>query len=150
MKIEIDQSGKIEKTSKHTYLAFSNHEHFVLKISAREKQQLLKYFRKIKKPKLFVYLTFSILVAILLKKIKTKNCLIALDREYPGQDHRIKESIKIFYPRFTLENLSIRSVGKKSRSHFYAHGAAIGKVKPDLILTSNDVLRILTKKSGNA
>lgn len=40
MKIEIDQSGKIEDTSKHTFLAFSNSEHFVLKISGTEKRKL--------------------------------------------------------------------------------------------------------------
>lgn len=150
MRIEIDQSGKVEKTSKHTYLAFSNDEYYILKITAREKQRLQKYFRKIGKPKLFVYFTFVILLTILLKKIKNKNHLIVLDKEYPGQDHQIRELIKVFYPHFLIENISIRSVGKKSRAHFYAHGAAINKIKPNLVLNASDVLRVLNKKPGNA
>lgn len=43
MRIEIDQSGKIENTSKHTFLAFSNTQHLILKISSVEKRKLQKY-----------------------------------------------------------------------------------------------------------
>ena len=72
MKIEIDQSGKIENTNKHTYLAFSNHQHFVLKINSVEKRKLQKYFRSIGKSKLFIYLTFASLIILAFKKSQNK------------------------------------------------------------------------------
>lgn len=78
MRIEIDQSGKIEDTSKHTFLAFSNTQHSVLKISAVEKRKLQKYFRDKGKAKIFIYLTFASLVILLFslrggnKKVKSE------------------------------------------------------------------------------
>jgi hypothetical protein len=86
MKIEIDQSGKIEKTSKHTYLALSNSEHFVLKISSTEKKKIQNYFRNIGKPRIFIYATFASLLAILFKNIKHKSNQIIIDIEYPGKN----------------------------------------------------------------
>jgi len=62
MKIEIDQSGKIEDTSKNTIIAFSNGKFKSIFISAREKRELQKFFRRIGKPRIFVYRVFAILI----------------------------------------------------------------------------------------
>lgn len=149
MKIEIDQSGKIEDTSKHTFLAFSNNEHFILKISAAEKRKLQKYFRKIDKAKLFIFLVFTALVIILLKNIKSKSNQIIIDIEYPGRGQMIKDFIRIYYPDFEIEDIDFRQIGKKSKAHYLAHGTAIKVLNPDLIVGAKDILKVI-KKSGNA
>jgi len=149
MKIEIDQSGKIEDTSKHTFLAFSNGEHFILKISAAEKRKLQRYFRKIGKAKLFIFLTFTALVIILLKNLKSKNNQITIDIEYPGRSPQIKNFIKIYYPDFPIEDINFHQIGKKSKAHYLAHGTAIKMLNPDLIINANQILRAI-KKSGSA
>jgi len=149
MKIEIDQSGKIEKTNKHTYLAFSNRQHFVLKISSSEKRKLQRYFRAIGKSRLFIYITFASLVVLLLKNLKPRRGLIVIDIEYPGRSNQIKNFIKIFNPDFSIEDISFHQIGKRSRAHFLAHGTAIRKLNPDLVVDAKQVLKVI-KKSGSA
>jgi len=149
MKIEIDQSGKIEKTSKHTFLAFSNGEHFVLKISSTEKKKLQKYFRNIGRPKIYIYATFSALIVTLLKNLKSKNNHIIIDIEYPGKNEIIKNYIKLFKPGLSDNTFNFHYIGIKSRAHYLAYGTAIKKLKPDLIVGSEDILKII-KKSESA
>jgi len=148
MKVEIDQSGKIEKTSRHTYLAFSNHEHFVVKISSTEKRKLQRYFRTIGKSRLFVYITFAALITLILKKLKSKSCQIIIDVEYPGRNNQIKHFIKTFSPMLLADDISFCRIGKKSRAHFLAYGTAIRKLRPDLVVNADQILMII-KKSGS-
>jgi len=145
MKIEIDQSGKIEKTSKHTYLALSNSEHFVLKISSTEKKKIQNYFRNIGKPRIFIYATFASLLAILFKNIKHKSNQIIIDIEYPGKNQLIKDLIKNINSNFPIDDIHFHLIGKKSRAHFLAYGTAINQLKPDLVVKSNDILKIIKK-----
>lgn len=149
MKIEIDQSGKIEKTNKHTFLAYSNSRHLVLKISSVEKQKVQKYFRKINKPELFIYITFASLIIILLKNLKEKNIQIIIDIEYPGRSVLIKNLIKSLEPSFPVDDISFHLIGKKSRAHFLAYGTAIKKLNPDIIVNADQIIEII-KKSGSA
>ena len=60
MKIEIDQSGKIENTNKNTIIAFSDSKFKSIFISAKEKREIQKFFRRIGKPKIFIYKVFEI------------------------------------------------------------------------------------------
>ena len=62
MRIEIDQSGKIENTNKNTIIAFSNNKFKSIFISAKDKREIQKFFRRIGKPRIFVYKTFAILI----------------------------------------------------------------------------------------
>lgn len=149
MRIEIDQSGKIENTSKHTFLAFSNTQHHVLKISSVEKRKLQKYFRDKGKSKIFIYITFASLVILLLKNLKIKNIQIIIDIEYTGRGRLIKNLIKDLSPTFPIDDISFHQIGKKSHAHFLAYGAAIKKLNPDLIISSKQVLNVI-KKSGSA
>lgn len=145
MKIEIDQSGKIEKTNKHTYLAYSNSEHFVLKISSTEKKKIQNYFRSIGKPRIFIYATFASLLIILFKKIKHKSNQIIIEIEYPGKNQIIKDLIKDVNPNFPIGDIHFHLIGKKSRAHFLAYGTAINQLKPDIVVKSEEILKIIKK-----
>ena len=149
MRIEIDQSGKIENTSKHTYLAFSNSQHFVLEIKATEKRKLQKYFRSIGKSRIFIYLTFAALLIILLKNRKIKTAQLIVDIEYQGRTQLIKDSLHAINPDFPVKNLSFHHIGKKSSAHYYAYGAAIGSIKSDLKVGASEIFRTI-KKPGSA
>ena len=67
MIIEIDQSGKIENTSKNTVIAFSNEIFGSILVKAKDKREIQKIFRKIGKPRIFVYRLFAILIFLLIK-----------------------------------------------------------------------------------
>src|SRR3990167_10182095 len=136
---------KIENTSKHTYLAFSDHQHFVLKISSVEKRKLQKYFRAVGKPKLFIYLTFAALIILLLKNFKSKHYQAIVDVEYPGRNNLIKSFIKLYGQGLSIKDISFHQIGKKSRAHYLASGTAIKKLSPDMIVNAKQVLKIIRK-----
>lgn len=50
MDVEVDQSTKIEQTSKDTVLAFSNDEQVAILIPAQVKRQALAYLKAREKP----------------------------------------------------------------------------------------------------
>lgn len=121
MKVEIDQSGKIENTGKPTVIAFSDgRKNKSLIMFAGEKQKLQKHFRKIGKPNLFVYMTFAVLICLLIKGERSIDEII-IDREYAGQEALIKSYLMQFLKKsgrnFDKRRIYFREIGKKSPAH---------------------------------
>ena len=138
MKIEIDQSGRIEETNRDTVIGFSNDRQFSVCIPARVKRQLLEVFRRRGKPKLFKYKVFALGIVILLRrsKISPKTLSLVIDKEYPGHENLIKDIIwSNFNPGIEI---SFESIGKKSKAHYVAYGVFIGKREADHVAKLSD------------
>lgn len=149
MKIEIDQSGKIESTNKSTVIGFSNGKNKTIIIFSKEKQKLQKYFRQIKKPRVFIYAVFATLIIFLLKKERDLGQII-IDVEYPGQEALIKNYLLSFSDKKSLNRRLIifKTIGKSSRVHEIVNHAYKKKQADEKIL-AEDVIRFLRKqKSG--
>ena len=73
MKIEIDQSGRIEETNRDTILALPSDISFSIKINRRTKRKLLEYFRRQGKPRLFTIKVFSAGLYFLIAKYYKKS-----------------------------------------------------------------------------
>ena len=151
MKIEIDQSGKIENTSKPTVIAFSGNKNKSLIIFAGEKQKLQNHFRKIGKPSSFVYMTFAVLICLLIKGERLIDEIV-IDREYPGQEVLIKSYLLQFLRKsgksFDKRKIYFQEIGRKSPAHNYAVRSYRLK-KADVKVKSTEILEFLTKtKSG--
>lgn len=155
MKIEIDQSGKIENTNRPTVVAFSNKMGGALVILAKDKKAIQRYFRSLKKPKLFVPLTFAILVFCLIKKYISKNDQIIIDREYPGYEKLIADKlIGLFEKETKITGLaiSVSQIGKKSKAHDLAWKELHKRSHKDAAKVSSEkIIKILRTnlKSGS-
>ena len=84
MKIEIDQSGRVEETNRDTILAFANDNEFTVIITARTKRRLQEIFRQIGKPTVFMIYIFAISVYLLIKPKLNSITDIIIDIEYAG------------------------------------------------------------------
>jgi len=123
MKVEIDQSGKIEETNKNTVLAFSNGKHGVVLIRSKTKRQLLEMFRRIGKPKLFIYRTFTAGIFLLVEPYITSLSTIAIDTEWLGKDRLISDIFSEFVQKRKVlhkPNITFCFVGKNSPVHILA------------------------------
>lgn len=149
MDVEVDQSGKIENTSKNTVIAFSNKIFGSIFISAKDKREIQKIFRGAGKSRIFVYKLFVILIFLLIKKHLKKIDHIIIDDEYPGKGCLIKsflfQEIKKRNPDFLADNIIIKRIGKKSRAHYIAYGVATIKRLPDKRVTIKEILKFIVK-----
>ncbi len=122
MKIEIDQSGKIEKTSVPTVLADSQGNY--VWILPKDKAYLQDFFRKLGKPRMFIIKTFAALVTLLILKSKKEEHHYQLDTEYIGLDSEIKTFLLLYLSKHTMyidkELISFKQITKKSMAHEYA------------------------------
>lgn len=157
MKIEIDQSIKLENTSKTTFIAFSNSINHVISISACEKKKIQTYFRRVGKPKVYVVITFTALIFLLIRSYLQNGMMIIIDKEYPGYEKSIIQKLKEFISDNTKkENCRVHFVliGKKSNAHIVAYSAFRGKTKTKIKpILAEDVIKIINlnkKKSGIA
>ncbi len=149
MIIEIDQSGKVENTSKDTVVAYANGSFKSVIIKAKEKREVQKVFRKINKPRVFVYRVFAVLIFLLVKPELKRVTTIIIDIEYPGQSglikHYLLQEIKKVVPNFRKENIVFQEIGKKSRAHYVAYGVSSGKRAADMVVTARDILKFVIK-----
>jgi len=149
MKIEIDQSNKIETTNKQTVIAFSNGISAVLSISSKDKKELQAIFRKISKPRIFVYKLFAILIFLLIKNYLNKITQIIIDTEYIGQEPLIKSfllrEIQKVKPNFEKETIIFKGIGKSSRANSLAYLTGKGKIKPNKEVEAKDILEFILK-----
>lgn len=147
MKIEIDQSGKVENTSKPTVIAGygSNWQKSVI-ILPRDKRKVQQFFREIGQPKLYISKLFSVLIFYLIKDHYKNISYLIIDQEYPGHEKYIKNQILgiLVANNFQIDDISIsfKEIGKTSKAHGVAIQAYRFK-KSDLNLTVKDILRAL-------
>ena len=146
MRIEIDQSGRVEYTSQPTVIAFANSKTYSIIFLSRDKKYLQKIFRKAGVPNLFVNKTFAILIFLLIKDFLKSINQIIIDHEYLGHDKVIKQFLLEFLRRhkknFDSRDISFRHIGKKSAAHRIAIEAYRTK-RADRKITLKDILKIM-------
>lgn len=145
MKVEIDQSGKVEVTSAKTVIADSAGRNLV--ISAKNKKLIQELYRKADKPRMFVYELFSLLVAILIKQSYLKENIYVVDIEYYRQDDLLRRMILHFLLKLKIvarkDQIIFRAIGKRSKAHDNAYLIFIGKNKTGKKITLKELLKYL-------
>lgn len=147
MRVHVDQSGKIEYTSKHTVVAYANGQNKSIYISSSNKQKLLKIFRDAGKPDIFAYKTFAVLIYLLIKDDLKKLQSLIIDREYTRREDLIKkyliELIRKGGDKFDPHDIHFDEIGKHSAAHAKAINVFRRREKPNLIVVSEDLLKWL-------
>ena len=131
MIVQIEQSGKLEKTNQPTVVGFSNGKSGTVTISGSEKLKLKQHFRQQDKRQAYIYKSFAALIFLLLRDEKTLDLAI-IDTEYPGQEPIIKSYLLNFMRGYGREDLNkssfvFKRIGKSSPAHRVAHDAFTGK-----------------------
>lgn len=151
MKIEIDQSGKIEETNKDTIIAFSNGINYSIRIHRRTKRKLQEDFRKKGIPKLFSMRTFSAGLSILIKDYLNDLDKIIIDTEYYGNEKIIKSMVLDLHSSSKRDKLKsiieFKRIGKNSPAHILAISISRKKKKADAIISYNKLFKLAIQKS---
>lgn len=146
MKIEIDQSGKIEDYV-NTIVAFRNNEQFSVLLDRKLKNEILTRYRK--KHKDIIYWLFAICVYYCIRNYLDKIQHIIIDIEYKGKEADIKKYLLRFilkyYPKFEKDKIRFDVIGKKSRAHRLAYQTFIGKLAPNKVLIKKEIESLLLK-----
>ena len=132
MRVEIDQSGKIERTSQDTVVAFSNDEALAILIPAKVKREVIaaiKTTRKVRRPYL---LLFAASLYELVRSHLHKLEHIIIDVEYPNREASIKLQLLSFIwqhdPGYPPDRISFAHIGKKSAAHRKALATFRGEI----------------------
>ena len=143
MRIEINQSNKVEQTNKDTIIGVSNKKSFTILISRKIKRKLQEEFRKQGKPRLFTYRTFVAGIVLAFKYGQIKNVSqIIIDQEYCGKERILKGMFLEMWSRFFTEapEVSFEKIGKKSNVHGVCYKAMKkGKQIEQLVLMNLNV-----------
>lgn len=147
MKIQIDQSGRIEYTSKNTVVAFSDGKNKSILIKAKDKRKLQKIFREHKQGRIFIYKAFASLIYFLIKEDLDKISRITIDQEYPGHEAEIKhyllQIIRKANKDFSKDNIVFKQIGKKSHAHLLAYKVYRKKASAEVIVNINELAMYL-------
>ncbi|TSC87541.1 MAG: Uncharacterized protein G01um10147_519 [Microgenomates group bacterium Gr01-1014_7] len=149
MTYQIDQSGKIEQTSKDTVIAYSNGTKFAVVVPRRLKRKVQEIFRLHGFTSLFVYYLFSVGVFYLLSNLKEKSS-VTIDTEYPGKDKIIKQfATSLLKNNNKIEHeISFARIGNRPPAHYAAKDVFDKKIKPDKILNLEDIIKAIKKTDG--
>ena len=104
MDVEVDQSIKIEQTSKDTILAFSNDGQVAILIPAKVKRLVLAHLKARGKPAPVARLMlFSAGLCLLLREVAESLMTITIDQEYPGHEADIRGMLLRFLRKIGVE-----------------------------------------------
>ena len=74
---------------------------------------------------------------------------MTIDREYTGLEGIIKgmllNHLRKLDPGFPKEGIAFRHIGKKSRAHQKAYDTFRGRVRPDRVITTGELVACLSK-----
>jgi hypothetical protein len=145
--VEVDQSNKVENSG-DTFLAFSNEISWSIKVPFRVKQAALQALRDQGKPsKRAKLLLFAACVFLLLEDHLDQLQRITIDNEYDGRESDVKsfifEYIKRQHPRFRIETIDVRSIGKKSNAHYLAWTAYTGRGRVDKTISEKELVAVV-------
>jgi len=141
MRVEIDQSGKVEQTEKDTVLCLSNDHWDAVTIKARTKRQIQENFRRSGQTRNFIIFTFSAALAILIRR-NLKSGKIIIDREYFGKEPVINELLlEMLHSAKNIPDIYFYEIGKESQAHAIAHDIATKEIKTKKIVSFEEIFR---------
>lgn len=148
MKVEVDQSGKIEHLDTPTIVALANDDQKVLIIKPSVKRRLMPQLYRSLIPKHDLFsLLFALVVSFLIDEAH-RNATIIIDEEYTGKNRLIAEALtKILFRRFGKKwrgSIRFANIGKHSSAHRLAWELHRKKQKQSPLrhLTERDILKI--------
>jgi hypothetical protein len=125
MKVEIDQSGKVEDTAVKTVIGDSLGNVVVLR--AKDKRAIQAVYRLAGIPRIYMIHVFSLLTALVIAKTISKGAEYTIDAEYPGREDEIATLITGFLEKLGYADaklpMQFLRVGKSSLAHEAAHAA---------------------------
>jgi hypothetical protein len=148
VRIEIDQSVKIDEIAHDTVLAFSDGVRRAIVIPAAVKREAMAYlWERGKSRKVAGLIVFTAGLFLLLRDVANSITLAIIDREYTGCDALITNRLLQFLwaegLRVSPDTLAFGYVGKKSKAHNLAVEVHRGKSVPDHRVTLRELLEIL-------
>lgn len=151
MKVEIDQSGKIEHLDTPTIVALSNDDAKALIIKASVKRRLLQQlFSGLTSKNDIIPLVFAVAVFLLID-VSHINTVIIIDEEYTGKDALIAQALtKLLNRKFGNKwrgSIRFSRIGKRSSAHRLAWELHRKKRKQSKLrhLTEQEILKLFTK-----
>ena len=144
--VEVDQSGRIEYSREDTVLAFANGKSYSILIPKVVKRECISTLRlwKLEGPNFYLQL-FSVSLYLLLKDHIEDLYPAYLDREFLGREAEIKRYLLNLFQRrgYTVDanQIQFTHIGKHSPAHFAAYNTLIGKLKPNRIITTEEILK---------
>jgi hypothetical protein len=146
MSYQIDQSGKIEQTSLDTIVALSNGKRYTVLLPKKIKRLLLEEFRIRKKPRSFIFDSFSALIAIILSNIKPTSTVF-IDKEYFGNEDVIKAKILEYLKKLSgtkfIPEIEFTLVGISSPAHLLAAKVGNKQIRPNEVITLERITEVL-------
>jgi hypothetical protein len=149
LKIEVDQSGKIE-TPHVTALAYSNGKHYAILIPTRVKREVIGRLRaRGHSRSLAAIRLFAAALWLLLQDVSDTATEITIDTEYSGHEADIKAALlRMAWKRgskIEAHTIVFTAIGKKSGAHKRAIGVYRGELHADRLITVGDLLALLEK-----
>lgn len=148
MRVEVDLSGRIDQTTLHSAMAFSDGESYSVFLPAYTKRRLLYILRKRGYPGAKIYYwIYCAMLFYLLKPYFRKIDTIILDQEYIGKESEIKSILKSITSKkkapINTNIIHTGPVGKKSRAHAKAIAVLKRDRKAGKILSRDAILELL-------
>ncbi len=145
MRVEVDQSGKIEQLNCDTVIAFSNSVQYAVLLPKSLKRDIfLRYKSKIPRLK---YKLFCISVYYCIKNLIRDSGQIVIDDEYKGNEDVLKSfllnCIWAVYKEFEAKRITFANIGKSSNAHIIAIDAFRKHRRADKVLSLEDVMLFL-------
>lgn len=121
MRVEIDQSGKLEHLDTDTVVSYSNGKSEAVRISTVVKRSLTKYLKQsLILPNLIKPTVFAICVFLLIENLPS-GTVLEIDEEYTGKDLVITSILeKLLQRRWKNKwrgEIRFRRIGKSSPAH---------------------------------
>jgi hypothetical protein len=146
--IQVDQSGKIERTQRNTVLALANEmEYAVLFLAVEKRESVTRLRQKGESGKTLYLKLFAAALFLLLEDHVDQLDEVVIDQEYPGKESQIRElllnHIWKVSPSFSRERIVFGQIGKKSPAHRKALAVYRGQAQADRKIRARDILRLL-------
>ena len=145
MKIEIDQSGKLEDTHQDTVIAYANGKTGSLKVRSATKRAVQKIFRALGEPRSYIIHTFTTLIFLLIEGELSEVSDIVIDIEYPGFEIVISKLLATIGKgeNRTMPDVYFKLVGKSARCHRIAIQTFRRKLKANKVVSPSELQKAL-------
>ena len=153
MKVEIDQSGKLEQLDTLTVIGFANGKTDAVVLSVSTKRSLIAHLRKSLIPqKDILPVLFGVVIFMLIESL-AKNIVVVIDEEYTGKDQVVRETLeKLLRNKFGTKwtgSIRFQRVGKQSPAHKLVWGLHRQKYKKGLRkLPAKEILKYFSSKKA--